>query len=492
VNPRTIRRLLLAVAVTFASASAVLLVAALYNSLAVLTPYRVLYRVAALCGLLLSAVCFTVIARKLHRLRDPVREKNLAIGVLLAVVSSAISVIVLEIGLSVFRPAITYRRARDISPSVFRKSEILPFQLRPGYEKQTYMWESDSTFHYTINSRGYRSPEFEVAKAPGIYRILLLGDSFAINQALPDEEVHTVVLEQRLNETPGRRCRFEVINAGYADGYSPDAYIAYMLNEGFDLDADMVIMQYFVLNDFKDLLETEVVGWRDGLPFRVRSRFRYVDDTGQFRRSNSLRYRIPVLRNSHLYLQLYEAFRMRGVLSVLSSMIVPNYAGDNFSSNSYGIRPYHAYADAESRPPLLQEAFHRSMDHVRALGRETEARGARFVLFVVPTGVQMSREVWDASSADPPPWDWKQPNPQAQIAAALEEDGVEIFDPIEFFRARAEEKTLFLGADRNGHWNREGSAVAAEALYGFVSEALGLPGGESCSPSVARVDQGPP
>jgi hypothetical protein len=265
-----------------------------------------------------------------------------------------------------------------------------------------------------------------------------------------------------------------VINAGYADGYSPDAYIAYMLNEGFDPHADMVIMQYFVLNDFKDLLETEVVEWREDLPFRVRSRFRYVDDTGRFRRSNSLRYRIPVLRNSHLYLQLYEAFRMRGVLSVLSSMIVPNYAGDNFSSNSYGIRPYHAYADAESRPPLLQEAFHRSMDHVRALGRETEARGARFVLFVVPTGVQMSREAWDG----------KQPNPQAQIAAALAGDGVEILDPIAFFRARAEEKTLFLGVDENGHWNREGSAVAAEALYGFVSEALGLPGGESCSPRV--------
>jgi hypothetical protein len=133
VNARIIRRLLLAVAVTFASASAALLVVALYNSLAVLTPYRV----AALCGLLLSAVCFTFIARKLHRLRDPVHEKNLAIGVLLAVVSSAISVIVLEIGLSVFRPAVTYRRARDISPSVFRKSDILPFQTAPFTTRST-------------------------------------------------------------------------------------------------------------------------------------------------------------------------------------------------------------------------------------------------------------------------------------------------------------------------------------------------------------------
>ena len=168
------------------------------------------------------------------------------------------------------------------------------------------MLEADTTRDLTINSLGYRGKEFNHDKAKDTYRILLLGDSFAINSAIPDQYLHTTILEEKLNASSIGQRRYEIVNCGYANGYSPDSYIAYMLQKGFDLKPDMVIMQFFIRNDFKDLLETEILEYKNGLPFRVRSKYRYVDKTGRYRKKFALQYKIPCLRNMNLYIHLYD------------------------------------------------------------------------------------------------------------------------------------------------------------------------------------------
>src|SRR5262249_33291614 len=67
-----------------------------------------------------------------------------------------------------------------------------------------------------INSLGYRDRERSVHKAPGTFRVALLGDSFVEALQVGQEETLAAVLERRLNQECGPRAvtRFEVLNFG--------------------------------------------------------------------------------------------------------------------------------------------------------------------------------------------------------------------------------------------------------------------------------------
>jgi lysophospholipase L1-like esterase len=69
----------------------------------------------------------------------------------------------------------------------------------------------------TINSLGLRGPEPAVPKPKGVFRIMVLGDSYTVGWGVNDDETFCALLEGRLREAnPGRE--FEVVNCGVA-GY---------------------------------------------------------------------------------------------------------------------------------------------------------------------------------------------------------------------------------------------------------------------------------
>lgn len=446
-------------------------------------PHTASPRAALLLGVLAALMLGCGLAAwRVYRFRDPARERQLASGLLLAAASSLLCLALAEFALSRLAPASTYARAARLSPPIFRRSRVLPFELLPGYDAPTYMREAGETIPFRVNRQGFRGPEVPEPKPEGSYRILVLGDSFAVNVAVPEESLYTVLLEQRLRKWAGGACRIEVVNAGYADGYSPDAYAAFMMQRGFALEPDLVILQYFVLNDFKDLLETEVVEERDGLPLRVRSRYRYVDDDGRFRRTLALQYAVPVLRDSQLFVRLYDLLGIDSVVLELAPLLIPGFAGDNFRPNTYGIEREHVYAAASQRPPVLQQAFERSLGYVRRLAEESRRRGVGFAVFVVPTGVQTSRETWTAFFSTPAPANWDQPEPQAGIAAGLAAAGVEVFDPLARYREGVRGRTLYLGKDANGHWTVAGNAFTADLLFEYLTRPQG-PLAARCLPS---------
>ena len=69
--------------------------------------------------------------------------------------------------------------------------------------------------HLVKNNRfNFRERDFEVPKPPGVFRIIVLGDSLTWGTGLAPDERYTNRLEKSLNETyPAKR--FEVLNFGY-------------------------------------------------------------------------------------------------------------------------------------------------------------------------------------------------------------------------------------------------------------------------------------
>jgi GDSL-like Lipase/Acylhydrolase family len=111
------------------------------------------------------------------------------------------------------------------------------------------------------NSLGYRDVEHEVAKAPGVYRIVVIGDS--IGQGLRVEryaDIFPAVLERTLT---ARGLRAEVINLSVS-GYNTQQEVETLRERGLRYRPDLVLLPYTLSNRehmdgdiLKTLLETE-------------------------------------------------------------------------------------------------------------------------------------------------------------------------------------------------------------------------------------------
>ncbi len=102
--------------------------------------------------------------------------------------------------------------------------------------------------YWPINSRGYRGPEFETAKAPGVWRVIVYGGSGAFDPVSTgnDDWPHRV---ERILRARGHAV--EVINAG-VPGHSSSDSMGRLFAEGHHFAPDVVLF-YHGWNDIKDL-----------------------------------------------------------------------------------------------------------------------------------------------------------------------------------------------------------------------------------------------
>jgi SGNH hydrolase-like domain, acetyltransferase AlgX len=132
---------------------------------------------------------------------------------------------------------ITFRIYHYINPSfVFYDDSYNRFRGRPGAPD----------FDFRLNSKGFKDLEYKQNKDDGVYRIIGIGDSFAFG-VVPYPYVYLTRLEEILAE---KWKRTEVINMGIVKT-GPNEYLALLVNEGLDLKPDMVLVSFFIGNDFQ-------------------------------------------------------------------------------------------------------------------------------------------------------------------------------------------------------------------------------------------------
>ncbi len=120
------------------------------------------------------------------------------------------------------------------------------YGLRPG--ASGYMKERKEIL-YRINSAGFRDRERTHAKASGVYRIMVLGDSVTFGIGVEASEPFTRVLETTLAERAAD-ASVEVLNFGVG-GYNPYIEAELLKDIGRSYEPDLVIVQ-FCINDFED------------------------------------------------------------------------------------------------------------------------------------------------------------------------------------------------------------------------------------------------
>src|SRR5262249_21262173 len=159
----------------------------------------------------------------LYRVLVPLAAFLLAIGAL-------------ELGLALF-----YRVPSSIeSNMVFVADPYTGFRLMPGGAGHFQMG-----IPAVANSHGHRAVEVPLKKPPGVFRILVIGDSFTVGANVRQEEAYPKVLERRLRAAYGPR--IEVINAGVG-GWDPIQYAEYFEHYGREFEPDLVLVGFFVGN----------------------------------------------------------------------------------------------------------------------------------------------------------------------------------------------------------------------------------------------------
>jgi hypothetical protein len=126
-------------------------------------------------------------------------------------------------------------RHRFIRPST---NPDLRYELVPG--ARGLAWRRP----VAINSHGFRDQEYTVEKAPGAFRIVVIGDSITFAGNLEAEQRFTEVLEARLL-AEGRLV--EVLNLGVG-GYDTLDEVAFLEHVGIAFDPDLVVVA-FCIND---------------------------------------------------------------------------------------------------------------------------------------------------------------------------------------------------------------------------------------------------
>jgi lysophospholipase L1-like esterase len=130
-------------------------------------------------------------------------------------------------------------------PPLLQPDRNLIFSMRPNvdgdYPRYGAYDQSLAKVHVHTNDRGYRTPPFSDAKAPGVIRIVCLGDSSTFGMQVEERETYPRQLAARLEEAaPGR---FEVINLG-VPGYSSRQGVEQVSQQVLALQPDVVFFAF--------------------------------------------------------------------------------------------------------------------------------------------------------------------------------------------------------------------------------------------------------
>ena len=343
------------------------------------------------------------------------------------------------------------------------------FYSRVGYELRphdSYIYASrDGEFENEVrtNARGLHDVEHTLDKPAGVFRILILSDSYGQAREVPIEANFARRLEAHLNEGAPAGTVFEVINAGQFGLGTTQEYLYYTV-EGRRYDPDLVLVGFYVGNDVVDNHAPLIQAW-NGV---AEVDFPYFSPDGTLHQPGmAIGRRILSWLRQNTTLG-YLAARAMGESGDAERVEV----GDADAVSADALRvPMGVYLPPDA---IWEDAWAVTAHAFAELKRGVEADGARLGVFVIPDRRQVYDEDWAATLDRLPDLaaaalDRKRPtNTVLALLAAQDIPALSLLEP---FRA-AMERLYFPG---DGHFTPAGHALTAQTLAGWLQDAGLIP-----------------
>lgn len=295
-------------------------------------------------------------------------------------------------------------------------------------------------YGFRLNSGGFNDTEFTAA--PSDYRIVGLGDSFAFG-IVPHDYTYFTKLEQKLQRMVGNVSLF---NMGISQT-NPTDYYTILTQEGNHLDPDLVLLSFFVGNDYD-------------VP------------------------RKPWYRHSYMLTAFYYIYKV--------TYKVNDFAGhepycdgcDTFDRREY-LRVEKERLDAwmyhtpENRqfPGGPNGSFERTVATLLRTRDYCATRGAKFIVLLIPDELQVDKPLQDDIIKTYFAREGKIPydvlTPTRLLVERLKQNNIAYIDLHEAFQKGVITQQLYKPSD--SHWNIAGNEFAAQLLADSLVKVIRQP-----------------
>ena len=366
-------------------------------------------------------------------MKTPVRTKIAVIGCAISA-SLAIGFVTIELGLRTL--GIGHPRFMQIDP--IRGSALLAGA--EGWQKY------EGKAYIRINSQGLRDREHGLGRAPGTFRIAVLGDSFAEALQVDRANAFWSVIESELagcKALAGRR--IEAINFGIS-GHGTAQQLLTLRHHAWKYDPDLVLLALYTGNDIRN--NHRVL---EGSPYRpyfvLRNQRLVLDDS--FSRLpdfaadavswNRTRSRwINRSRTLQVAAQAYKQVRAMSAGAGQAEVAQP-------ASTTHSIEP--GVHDAILRPPTnkyWRDAWRVTEALLLQMSREVGERGKDFMVGTLTIGIQVNPNKSERTRFMQRLGIASLDYPDRRIAAFTASHGIQTVTLLDDFRRHAEARGVFL------------------------------------------------
>lgn len=299
---------------------------------------------------------------------------------------------------------------------------------------------------FKINSKGFKDLEFTAEKPANTYRILGIGDSFSYG-IVPYPNNYLTILEDKLNQ--GRNNKVEVINMGIP-GMGPQDYLSILVNEGLQLNPDMVVVTFYIGNDFMDNTLLRLKEANEGKSFYSYS---YVASFFRVLMELKNNYKGEIFHPGNMkYVDSQATFSDDKYLQLMKDRVqtfVKNPAVDMF-----------------------QATFDDAVDDLVKIKKICDSKKINLVIAIAPDEIQVNSAlqvaVAKSLNARLDALDFTKPN--RMLVEALQKNNIKYVDLLPDFTPVAKQVVLYRKNDT--HWNIAGNQLAAEKIYQTLSPEI--------------------
>lgn len=372
--------------------------------------------------------------------------------------------------------------------------------LKPGASG----WQRDEGAGLvSVNSAGFRGPQWTIAKPPGTLRIAMVGDSFTEAPQVAYEQTFCAVAERALGGCKGLGAKkIQVMNFG-TDAYGTAQELVTLRRHVWQYSPDMVVLAFFSGNDPRNnstALESDrcrpFYVFEDGKlalggPFE-RSRWFYLSCMMRFesRHSQVLNLIGDAKSDIRSKIKALEAERPSAGAPKPAARVIEGGVMPVAAAQPAALGHEAGLEDNIYHPPVTpvwRDAWRVTEGIITMMARETAAHQVPLLVVtlanppqIYPSPVVRGYYTQTYGSTDIF-------YPDERIKALGEREGFEVLNLAAPMQAYADEHHVFLAGFKDtklgvGHWNAEGHRLAGELIADRICEMLS-PG---AGPAAAR------
>jgi hypothetical protein len=274
-----------------------------------------------------------------------------------------------------------------LAGSTYTLDRELGWGLRAG----ATAWHTGEGEAWTeINRFGFRDRDRTLKKAPGVYRVAVLGDSYTEARGVDVDKTFTALAEEELRGCAAFGGGVEVLNFGVS-GYGTGQELLTLQQRVWQFDPDLVVVQFFAGNDLfnnyrkLNVSDSEITPYflLEGEGLRLDDSFRLLPQYQPFR-FHLKRTLATVLNSSRLLLLAYQV-RLKLAEMGQTKELAARAAAPGGPPQRY--QAFWFYQPPEH--PWMQEAWEVTERLLAQMHREAGERERAFWVMLTPTPEQI-------------------------------------------------------------------------------------------------------